>query len=75
MIGEGMSKMVYIIFNVVINLKWSLDVDGHGKKIEGKEIRECKNWEKIKRIKIDFSFTTKEISLPLYTSPCKRFNL
>jgi len=46
-----------------------------GEDSDGKKIRDCRNWENIKRIKIDFGFTTKEISLPLCTSPCKRFNL
>jgi len=38
------------------------------KKKEGKEIRICRNWEKMKGIKIDLGFGTQENSL---TSPCK----
>jgi len=42
--------------------------NGRGKKIGRKKKLG------FRRITIDFGFTTKEISLPLCTSPCKRFS-
>ena len=62
----------------IVRLKLGPVEDDAGRKggdEEGKEIRVYRNLRMIKGIKIDSNFNTKEISLPLCTSPCKKFKI